>query len=276
MCSVRWLIAGFAAGAAGTTCARPAPQAAAPQVVTLIASDYAFSGPDTIPAGVTTLRMVNTGREPHQAGLIRADSGKTIADLEAAMSAPGAPPAWAVFVGGANLVVPGDTSNATQLLTPGRYVFICFIPSPDGKPHFAKGMMRPLVVKGPAPSGASEPAADNRIVLNDYGFQIARPVTAGAHVFRVENVGPQLHEVMVLVLAPGKSSADLLAWERGGMKGPAPARPIGGIVGLTPGEHATFTLTLAPGQYLLGCFVPDAKDGKAHLAHGMLQAFAVS
>ncbi len=245
-------------------------------MVTVLASDYAFGALETIPAGVTTLRMVNTGREPHQAGLIRVDSGKTIADLKAAMSAPGAPPAWAVFVGGANLVAPGDTSNATQWLTPGRYVFICFIPSPDGKPHFAKGMMRPFVVTGSAPSAVSEPAADNRIVLNDYGFQLARPVTAGPHVFRVENAGPQLHEVMVLVLAPGKPSADLLAWERGGMKGPPPARPIGGIVGLTPGEHATVTLTLAPGQYLLGCFVPDAKDGKAHLAHGMLQGFTVT
>jgi hypothetical protein len=245
-------------------------------VVTLVASDYAFGGPDTIPPGLTTLRLVNTGREPHQAGLIRADSGKTIADLQAAMSAPGASPAWAVFVGGANLVVPGDTSNATQLLTAGRYVLICFIPSPDGKPHFAKGMLRPLIVTGPAPSGVAEPEADNRIVLNDYGFQLARPVTAGPHGFRVENAGPQLHEVMVLMLAPGKSSADLLAWERGGMKGPPPARPIGGIVGLTPGQHASFTLTLGPGQYLLGCFVPDAKDGKAHLAHGMLQAFTVS
>lgn len=276
MCPVRLFIAGLAAGAAGATCARPAPQAAAPNVVTVIASDYAFAGPDTIPAGVTTLRMVNSGREPHQAGLIRVDSGKTIAELEVAMSAPGAPLSWAVFVGGANMVVSGDTSNATQLLTPGRYVLICFIPSPDGKPHFVKGMVRPLVVKGSAPNGAAEPGPDNRIVLNDYGFQLDRPVTAGPHVFRVENVGPQLHEVMVLGLAPGKSSADLMAWERGGMKGPPPARPMGGIVGLTPGEHASFTLTLAPGQYLLGCFVPDAKDGKSHVAHGMLQPFTVT
>jgi hypothetical protein len=126
------------------------------------------------------------------------------------------------------------------------------------------------------PSGVAEPEADNRIVLDDYGFQLARPITAGPHVFRVENAGPQLHEVMVLMLAPGKSSADLLAWDRGGMKGPPPARPIGGIVGFTPGEHASFTLRLAPGRYLLGCLVPDATDGKAHVAHGMLQAFTVS
>jgi hypothetical protein len=32
---------------------------------------------------------------------------------------------------------------------------------------------------------------------------------------------------------------------------------------------------LASGNYGLICFVPDAKDGKPHLAHGMMQDFKV-
>lgn|SRR2546425_5212765 len=60
------------------------------------------------------------------------------------------------------------------------------------------------------------------------------------------------------------------------MKGPPPALPVGGIVGLTKGRHALFTVTLAAGKYVLVCFVPDEKDGKPHLAHGMVKEFTIS
>ncbi len=38
---------------------------------------------------------------------------------------------------------------------------------------------------------------------------------------------------------------------------------------MEPGDTAQFTVALEPGDYVLACFVPDASDGKAHLAHGM-------
>jgi uncharacterized cupredoxin-like copper-binding protein len=256
-------------------CTRPVSPAADANVVTVTATEYAFGAPDTIPAGLTTLRMTNNGKEPHQAGLVRIDSRKTLAEVQRALMSPGAPPAWAVFVGGPDVVVPGDTANSTQALSPGTYVLICFFPSPDGKMHLEKGMIRPLVVKGPA-RAAVEPGGDVVLTMTDYGFALSRPLTAGTHAIRVENAGPQLHEVMVLALAPGKSAQDLVAWAAHDMKGPAPARPIGGIVGLTRGAHATFTVTLAPGRYAFACFVPDAADGKPHVAHGMLQPITVS
>jgi hypothetical protein len=265
------LAAGLVACAA---CARPVSETTGPNVVTVTATDYAFAAPDTIPAGLTTLRMVNIGMEPHEAGLARIDNGKTLAEVRRAMLAPGAPPAWAVFVGGPDVVVPGDTANSTQALSPGTYVLLCFFPSPDGKMHLERGMMRQLVVKGPARATA-EPGADVVVTMKDYGFALSRPLTAGTHAIRVENVGPQLHEVMVLALAPAKSTQDLVAWAARDLTGPAPARPLGGIVGLTRGEHATFILTLAPGRYAFACFVPDASDGKAHVAHGMVQEITV-
>jgi len=36
-----------------------------------------------------------------------------------------------------------------------------------------------------------------------------------------------------------------------------------------------FTADLAAGDYGFICFVPDAKDGKPHMMHGMMQQFAV-
>ena len=261
--------------AGAVTCTGHRPPAPGPNVVTITATDYAFGGPDTIPAGLATVRLVNAGREPHQAGLVRVDSGKSSAEVEAAMKAPGPPPAWVAFVGGPDVVLPGDTANSTQSLTPGRYFLVCFFPSPDGKVHLEKGMFRWLVVRRPAPAAESDPAGDVTVTLNDYGFEIAPRLTAGTHTLRVANTGPQLHELMLLALAPGKGASDVVAWDKDGMKGTPPARPLGGIVGLTPGRRAAFTVTLAPGRYVLACFVPDAKDGKSHAVHGMVREIVV-
>ena len=144
----RCLIAGLALGAAA--CAKPTPQPAGPNVVTITAADYVFNVPDTIPAGLTTFRLVNQGKELHHASLIRLKDGKTVADfqsgLQAAMKTQGPPPPWISFVGGPNAVTPGDTGLATQTLEPGNYVFVCWIPTADGTPHIMKGMMRAMVV----------------------------------------------------------------------------------------------------------------------------------
>jgi hypothetical protein len=42
------------------------------------------------------------------------------------------------------------------------------------------------------------------------------------------------------------------------------------------GTVGWFTITLAPGKYLLICYVPDAHDGKPHVAHGMVQEITIN
>jgi hypothetical protein len=276
----RCLVAGLVLGVA---CAKPAPQAAGPNVVTITATDYAFSVPDTIPAGLTTLRLVNRGKELHHASLVRLKDGKTIADfqsgLQAAMQSHAPPPPWISFVGGPNALTPGDTGTATQTLEPGSYVFVCWIPSPDGTPHIMKGMMHAMVVRaGPAAApAATEFAAGFSMKLTDYDFVLSAPLTAGTHTIRVENTGLQPHEIVITALPPGKGLQDFIAWEKGGEKGPIPTgKWLGGVVALDAGGHAHFTATFTPGNYLLLCFWPDAKDGKPHIVHGMAKQIAVS
>ena len=58
-------------------------------------------------------------------------------------------------------------------------------------------------------------------------------------------------------------------------QGPPPGEPLSGVAGLGVGKTATFPLTLTPGNYALICFIPDAKDGKPHFVHGMIQNFKV-
>ena len=258
-----------------SACARKDAAPAGPNVVTIVATDFAFALPETLPAGLTTLRLANAGAEPHHAVLVKLGEGKTIADFQAAAMSPGTPD-WMTFPGSPAAVAPNDTSNATTLLEPGQYVLVCFIPSPDGAPHIAKGMVRTFVVTGDMPAvAAAEPQSDVTVTLSDYAFTFSTPLTAGAHTLRVENAGPQLHEIAFGRLAEGKTLADYVAWEKA-PQGPPPFTPVGGLIGPMKGSHAFTTVTLTPGKYLVVCHVPDEKDQKSHTEHGMIQEITIN
>jgi hypothetical protein len=246
----------------------------AAHVLTVYAKDFSYEMPDSITAGWTTIHLVNDGTQLHHVQLVRLDSGKTSADLAAAFKNPGPPPAWAVFVGGANAPDPKSESNATMKLDAGNYVVLCLVDLGDHVPHFAKGMIHPLTITASTTPG-TEPVSDASIALSDYTFTLAHPLTAGKHIVKVTNAGPQAHEVELVRFADGKSMKDLGAWMQK-MDGPPPATAIGGIPAIVPGSAGYVSLDLAPGNYALICFVPDTKDGKAHLEHGMVKEFKVN
>jgi uncharacterized cupredoxin-like copper-binding protein len=241
--------------------------------VEITAREYGFTGPDTIPAGLTELRLVNAGSELHHLQLVWLDEGRTATQLVAAI-AGGPPPDWADMIGGPNAIAPGTSAASIQELRPGHYAILCFIPSADGVHHFAKGMHRDLWVTGTSVP-AAEPRADVEIRLVDYAFVLSAPLAVGRQMLEVQNAGPQTHEVELLRLLPGRSLPDWDRWVRQGMKGPAPAVLIGGIAGLAPGRHAYFTAQIEPGKHVLICYVPDARDGKSHKAHGMVREIEV-
>ena len=252
--------------------------AANPQMVTVVAKDFSFDAPTQIPAGVTAVRLVNQGHELHHVTFIQLDDGKTAADLAAAISKPGPAPSWTKSAGGPNTVVPGGTGNATLILEPGNYVMVCLIQGADNVPHMAKGMMRPLTVTasiGASGSAATEPTADITFGLTEYSFALTPAPTRGGHTIRVDNNGKQGHEVVLLRLMPGKTTADLMAWMQKSV-GPPPVEPLGGIAPLSPGRHGYFTADLTPGSYVALCFVGDDADGKPHFAHGMIKTFTIT
>ncbi|HYR07657.1 MAG TPA: hypothetical protein VEQ60_07805 [Longimicrobium sp.] len=258
----------------GTREAYAQTPAAAPNLVTVTANEYAFAAPASIPAGLTTVRLVNQGKEMHHVQLVRLDPGHTVAELLELAKSEGEPiPAWARFVGGPNVHAPGAHSETTVELPAGEYALVCFIPSPDGVPHIAKGMVKPLTVT-PASVEAQAPAADVRLTLTDYAFNIAPELTAGRHTLQVTNAAAQPHEFVLMRLAPGKTAQDVLAWVQA-MQGPPPATPMGGTSFLSAGESNLMTADFEAGEYALLCFVPDAKDGKPHVAHGMVRQITV-
>ena len=263
-------------------CARqetPPPPAAPPGPpvdVQVVASDFAFQIPDTLTAGPSTFTLVNNGAELHHLQILKLEEGKTAADL-AALPAEAPPPSWVVEMGGPNPAGPGGGSARTTVdLSEGNYVAICFIPSPapDNRPHVAKGMLRPFTVV-PATAARGMPEAHFTLTLNDYNFDFSAPVPAGEHAIKVVNAGPQAHEVVIIKLDSGKKAGDLLAWFGAGMKGPPPGQAVGGAAGIKPDGENVIHVNLTPGEYGLYCFVPDVKDGKMHIEHGMVSQFTV-
>jgi hypothetical protein len=276
----RYKIAASAAAAAigaallaGLACssdsAGPAPVA---NVITIHGADFSYDAPATIPAGMTTVNFVNDGPALHQAQIVRLDSGKTMADLTAALSLPGNLPGWVVQLGGPNAVDPGLTGNATLDLAAGNYAILCVVNVPGGVPHFMKGMVQPLTVTagGATSQTASAPIADETVTMDDYAFKLSAPLTAGTHTFKVVNPDEQPHELELIRLAPGKTAADMLAWLQT-QNGPPPRQALGGVAIVSPAAGpAYFTADFTSGNYMLLCFVFDTGDGKPHFAHGMV------
>lgn len=263
--------------AKSATATPAAAPAATPNMVSFTAKEFSFEGPDSIPAGLTMIHLTDAGKELHHIQLIKLDQGKTFADFQAASkSMANAPaPAWIIPYGGVNPPAPGATTAAMQVLEPGNYVVVCFVEGADHVPHFMKGMVRSLVVTPSANANMTEPNADVTLTLSDYTFTLSKPLVAGKQMIKVENSAAQPHEVVLVQLAPGKTIEDLGKWVFD-MKGPPPGKPIGGIPGFLKGKNSFFEVDLAPGDYGMICFVPDAKDNKPHYSHGMTQQFKIS
>jgi hypothetical protein len=257
------------------------PSPASSHVVVFTAHEYAFDGPASAPAGLTTVVVRNTGKEDHEIILVRLDAGKTDADLLAVIRSPDASdalPPWVTAMGGPAEAIPGGESNATLLLPAAHYVLLCGAPAPDGKPHFMKGMMRDLIVRPastPASGAASLPESDVTITMVDDSFTVAGRVSAGPHRFRVVNAGKQGHMMQMVRLEPGKTVADVLAWDPAA-KTPLPIEWSGGMAYMGPGGTGYFSTRLKPGVYGLICFISDPKDHKPHFMHGMQKQFTVS
>jgi hypothetical protein len=250
-----------------------------PQVVTIVAREYALLGvPDTMPAGLTTFHFRNDGKEPHEATFVRLDSGKTAADLLATIDVPGPDPAWTHWAGGPGTTFPGSAQNtAAVTLTPGHYVVLCGVPGPDGKPHAKSGMFKDVIVTGSPPEGIAAPEAANdvAVTLVDYDFQFSTPLTIGAHTLAVTNKGTQGHHMILLRLVPGKSMADLLAWAHDPTGHASPVAWGTGAGYMSPGATTYVTATFTPGTYAVLCVIPDVNDGKPHFIHGMQKQFTI-
>jgi hypothetical protein len=242
------------------------------------ALDFSFQLPATVPGGPTVIRLTNGGKEEHQAQLARLNEGKQLSDLLTALQANDFKTALeAMTLSGGPAPLPAGGTGATGVaLEPGDYVFLCFVASPDGVPHFAKGMVAPLEVTAPPVAGAL-PGGDASLTLKDFTFDGLTTLTTGPHTVSVTNAGPQPHEAGIVRLGEGVTVADLKEAMTASAPptGPAPITSAGGISAIAPNAEATLEIDLPAGNYAFLCFVPDPASGKAHAQLGMIAPLTV-
>ncbi|HSM60861.1 MAG TPA: hypothetical protein VK849_08700 [Longimicrobiales bacterium] len=251
---------------------------AAPREVRFTATDFAFEGPATVESGMTTLVLANQGETLHHLQLVRLSDGKSTEDFMTVMGTlqPGDPlPEWAAFAGGVNPPDPGAEARVTMLLEAGEYAVICLVDTPDFVPHLMKGMVTPLTVTASSAPATEAPATDLALTMTDYAFAFSAPLTAGQHVIRVDNAGPQPHEIVFFRLHEGKTMDDFMQFSQT-YEGPLPASAVGGVPGMDVGQVAYVHVDFTPGEYVALCFFPDSGDGKIHAEHGMVMQFQVS
>lgn len=263
---------------AACTIVTPTPAATEDAVViheaTFTATEYSFDGPDTLTAGWNRLTLVNEGpNELHHAQFIRLPDGMTQEEAMAALMSP-EPPAGIGFGGGPSVFIPGESGASTYNMAPGSYLVVCFIPDAEGVPHVAHGMVKFVTVEGEAVTAEPDIEADVTIELVDFAFVVPE-LTPGRHVIRVENRGPEPHELFMVQLAPGAKMEDVIAWTES-PQGPPPGKPVGGVQVIEPGAVAFFEVELVAGDYGMACFHGSpAHEGAPHFALGMIANITV-
>ena len=146
-----YMLADFADGPpiiAETVVTEPAQRAATPAArgTVTLGPGMAFSIPRKFDAS-GMWRFTNTDTVPHEALLIRAHKGTTVADLVNWAKTPDKPMP-ADILGGIGALGPGkqgwvDLGSRPQA---GTYLFVCMIPGPDGVAHLALGMAKQFTI----------------------------------------------------------------------------------------------------------------------------------
>jgi plastocyanin len=266
---------------AGSGATTTAPAKARPHV-TIDAHEYGFKLPAQMPAGWVDVTLHNSGKVGHQIAFAKLGS-TTLVAFKTAVSATDVKALKNVqFVGGPNNVEPGESVTATIHLEPGEYGVACFIPADDGKPHAAHGMIGTVKVVQTADSVEDAPKVDGgSIALSEFTFVPDASFT-GTGTVEIKNVGTQLHELIIVKEAPGKTLAQVKAFFLTPPGTPPPAGPppftsAGGVVGVGPGQKVYQQMALTPGKYAFACFFPDPNKGDIpHALEGMFKEVTIS
>jgi len=250
------------------------PAGDVPPEIDYTLGDYFFQGPDTVPSGLVTFRLTLASEAAHVMALVRLEQGKRIGDLMAAGESA-YDSSWVKSVGGGVTSKVGTSPTYTVRLIPGVYVMLCYFSAPDHEPHFAKGMIKELIVRGPELSTAL-PQPDMEVQLISFGFKVSAPLTAGTRTIRVVNPSDQPHEMIISRLKDGVTLEQAKARaDSAEPKGPSPWENYGGVADLAPGDTTVMTATFTPGTYRMFCFFQSAGEKVNHAERGMTQFFTV-
>lgn len=248
-------------------------ETAAPYVVEIQQTDFAYGMPSEIPSGWITFRAPNHGEEHHVAVFLKLPEGVTRADWHEAMADPETARSrdwWSELedAGGTGAVAPAMTAETTMNMEPGLYGVLCGVIAADGTSHWVHGMHTTFEVTSEE-SGAPEPVADIQLTLGENGLEQDGVVVAGRQVVAVhfaDQPDGATHDVHVARLEGDQTlQAAVKLMER--PIEPFPMKFVGGAEQGPEGRTDYFVVDFEPGRYAWVCHL--------HAASGMAQEFIV-
>jgi uncharacterized cupredoxin-like copper-binding protein len=174
-------------------------------------------------------------------------------------------------------VTPSGDDRATAVVTQvvGHQLLLAtwtFEPAPGGERRARESKWR-LAGERQMPISAPPGAAPIDVEIGDRSFTLdTRRVSGPDVVLSGTNISEEDHEMLVLRLASGYTTADLLR-----ASGPDLPREVTfiGAATVTAGDEGDLVLVdLDPGDYTIVCLFPDP-EGIPHLAQGMEATFSV-
>jgi len=265
------LLAGAGLVACGDDGGSSGASSSAGPTLNITAEEYSFGVDGQAQAGLTTVTFTNQGQQPHIASVLKLQPGKTLDDAlkvlgadnpdEAAMAAVFAGDPSTSFSGFPGLLFKGDKQTTiTKDLTAGTYALVCYLPSPDGKPHFLQGMAKQLTVGAAVTPAPSDPKTTGQIAITDGAFTLPSKMESGTYL--VVNNGKEPHEINIAQVPDGTTVADVDKSINGyfnavGQTPPPtvpdfPANLVGGFSdSVPPGGSAYMVLNLPKGNYIV-------------------------
>ena len=134
--------------------------------------------------------------------------------------------------------------------------------------------------------GTTEPGADVVVDMVDFAYTMPDEIPAGSQLWEYTNSGEQWHMMFVVDLQEGAGVEDVMAFMGDPAMAPAGPPPFeivphAGIPPIGVGERAWLEFSLAPGEYLVACPIPDVaaifagEMPLSHIEHGMVKTITV-
>jgi hypothetical protein len=235
------------------------------------------AAPTPLLAGLNTISFSNKTTGSSDLLAIQLNAGVSFNAFMAALESDGIFAAMGMgkFVGGRS-VPAGETRSVIMDLEAGTYAFLTSEDPTVPEPVFTGAQVEVKARPGLAPTA---PAGAVQVTAVDFQLNFPTTLPAGATTFEFRNQGTQWHEFLILKLKPGQTEADLLAF----FGSPTPTEPpfefIDIIVPVSPGKRVFFPVTLAVGNYVAVCALPDLtsspEEPTFHVQHGMHRSFTV-
>ena len=252
--------------------------AATPNKLAITASEAGkqsrLSIPRSVPAGLVTVELTNTGKVSHEAQLIRLDRGHTPHEALRVIAAEGAPsPAWIHAAGGTGARRRGSARRHNGCAQAPTY-FRRPVPERGTRVKFGVATFK---VNGEA-DGGELPKPTANVEAYEYGFR-ASGLNPGANTLKFRNTGSEPHHVIAAPYRPGATLAEVreaFKRDQGGAEPPLDFESVSSTARIDGGTEQITELDLKkPGKYALLCFVSDRKGGPPHVAQGMITEITV-